>query len=241
MAYGMLSRLFMLTSRPHESIAWGEKALHLAEPLGDDDVRANALNNIGVSLVLLGEIQRGIDFLERSLELAKQVGASVFTTGRAYINLGAQLLLLGEFKRAAEVAREGIAFHHDLGLDPDLEWRVLGSAELELGQWDRAHELLDRAIRAGELGIPTARLQALPIKAELLLRQGRLDEARRLESALSECEKLGDRTDFGSFASALARVHLALGDLDQAIVVMDRGVAACRAIGPLVGTEPTLG
>ncbi len=96
-------------------------------------------------------------------------------------------------------------------------------------------------IRAGELGYPTARLQALPSKAELLLRQGRLDEGQRLESALSECEKLDDPTIFGSFASALARVHLALGDLDQAIVVMDRGVAACGAIGPLVGTEPTLG
>ncbi len=89
MAYGMLSRLFMLTTRPHESITWGEKALQLAEALGDDDVRANALNNIGVSLVLLGEIQRGIAFLEGSLELAKRVGTSVFTTGRAYINLGA--------------------------------------------------------------------------------------------------------------------------------------------------------
>jgi len=241
MAYGMLSRLFMLTSRPHESIAWGEKALQLAEALGDDDVRANALNNIGVSLILLGEIQRGIGYLERSLELAKRVGTSVFTMSRAYINLGAQLNLLGEFKRATGVAREAIAFQDKLGLNPDLEWGVLGSAQLELGQWDQAHESLDRAIRAGELGLPAARLQALPSIAELLLRRGRLEEASRLESALSECEKLGDPTIFGRFASALARIHLALGDIERAVAVMDRGVTACREIGPLAGTEPTFG
>ena len=52
--------------------------------------------------------------------------------------------------------------------------------QMEFGHWDRAHALLDQAIRAGELGFPVARLSAMPVKGELLLRQGRLDEAKQV-------------------------------------------------------------
>jgi len=239
MAYCSLSRLYMLTRRPHDSIDWSEKALHLADALGDEDVRANTLQNIGMSLVQLGETRRGTVHLEQALDLAKRAGPHR-TVARAYINLGFILYAAGQLKRAAEIAREMIAFEHEYDIVPGTEWSILGIAQMRLGQWDQAHESLDRGIRVGELVEPAARLFAIPEKAELLLRQGRLEEARRLESVLPACEKHGVFWNLGNLSSALARTRLALGDTSQAVAIMDRCVAAWREIGPLVSTEPAL-
>jgi tetratricopeptide (TPR) repeat protein len=239
MAYSSLSRLYMLTTRPHDSIEWGEQALYLADALGDADVRANTLQNIGLSLVQLGETRRGIAHLEQALDLAKRAGPHR-TVARAYINLGFTLYAAGQLKRAAEIAREMIAFEHEYGIVPGTEWTVLGIAQIRLGQWHQAHETLDRGISAGELVEPAARLYAIPEKAELLLRQGRLEEARRLESMLPACEKLGMFVHFGTLSAALARTYLALGDTAQAVAFMDHCIAAWREIGPLVWTESAL-
>jgi ATP/maltotriose-dependent transcriptional regulator MalT len=240
-AYAMLSRLYILTARPHESIAWAERALHLAETLGDEDAQSNALNNIGLSLVELGEAERGIAYLERSLELAKrsEYGRG-FTIGRAYINLGFSLATLGEFRRAADVLREGIAFAPEARLFPNVDAAVLGGVEMVLGDWDQARETLDRAFRDGEMGMPMARAQAVPDRCELLLRQGRLDEARQLEAYLSECEQTGQFENFGMLLTSLARVHLGLGDPARAIVLADRCVAAWRKNASLSQTDTAL-
>ncbi|HEY3228764.1 MAG TPA: AAA family ATPase, partial [Roseiflexaceae bacterium] len=240
MAYQMLSRLFYVSDRPRETIAWSEKALRLAEELGDDDVRLNALINMGCSLIELGDIPRGLASLEASLELAKRDRATTrFTTDRVYVNFGYYLRLLGEFRRAIALLRERDAFNDAAGIDCSLIWSELGHAELELGHWDQAHQALDRAI-ASEF--PIAHLQAAPGKGELLFRQGRLDEARRvLEPIMPLIEKTGDVPVIGEALSVLARIHLALGGVDQAVAIIDQYAAAWRAVGPLVSTASGLG
>ena len=106
MAYSALSQLLMLTNQPRESIDWGETALALADALGDDAVRAHALNNVGTSLCQLGELQRGLAYLEQSLALALQ-GGLVHDILRACNNLAGPLGSLGMNARAAEVLQTG--------------------------------------------------------------------------------------------------------------------------------------
>ena len=61
----------MLNRDNAEGVVWGERALAAAERSADDDGIAYALNMIGTSHLMAGQIELGIEYLLRSLELAR--------------------------------------------------------------------------------------------------------------------------------------------------------------------------
>jgi len=239
-AYFMLSRLYMLSDHPQESIAWAEKAQPLAEAFADEELSTNLLNNIGCSLAMIGETQRGLSLLERAFDWAKRLGTATWLTGmRAYQNLSVFLSVLGQFARAADIAREGIERADQAGYIPAGEWHSLGIAELSLGHWDAAGELIDRVISHQDAHIDY--VHSIALKAELLLRRGRPEEARQLlEYGLPQINTLSAFLWRSDLWGALALTHLALGAIDQAVAIMDRGIADWRTTGPLVSTEAML-
>ena len=70
-AYCMQASLRMLSRDNADGVVWGQRALAAAERLGDDEGRSFALNMIGTSHLMAGETDRGVEFLLRSLELAR--------------------------------------------------------------------------------------------------------------------------------------------------------------------------
>ena len=243
MAYSALSQLQMLVDRPRESIEWGEKALVLAAELSDDAVRAHALNNMGCSLMLLGDLQRGREYLEQSLALAQGAGL-VHDIMRACNNLGVRLFDLGEFIRAAEVLREGLAWIEQAGWESHRCKLLanLAEVEIELGYWERAQSLV-RDLKDEEVAFPRARLLVASVQGKLLLRAGGpLGEAMSL---LEEIQTAGEQEEdiitLRDTLFTLARVYLALGYADQAVQAMDRCSELWRTVGPLLGWEQTLG
>ena len=52
MAYSARSQLHMLHDRTDEAIDWGQRAIALAEQLGEIETRIHALNNVGTALAL---------------------------------------------------------------------------------------------------------------------------------------------------------------------------------------------
>ena len=55
MAYSNMSQLRMLGGSSAESVEWGRRALAVARAIGNREVEAHALNNVGTSLVQLGD------------------------------------------------------------------------------------------------------------------------------------------------------------------------------------------
>ena len=53
MAFSMRSQMHMLNDRTEEAIAWGRKAIALAEELGEMETRVHALNNVASALLFL--------------------------------------------------------------------------------------------------------------------------------------------------------------------------------------------
>ena len=107
-----LSRFLMLASDP-EAISVGRQALAMAEELGFDDLRANALNNIGSARLRTGD-RGGIADLEASIALAERVDP--FESVRAYGNLASTLAESGDLARHSELYGKALAVAERLGV-----------------------------------------------------------------------------------------------------------------------------
>ena len=85
MAYSNLAQLRMLASDYDGTILWGNRAIALAESLGETETLIHALNNVGTARAHIGDA-RGEEELRRSLDLALDHGFADHA-GRAMLNL----------------------------------------------------------------------------------------------------------------------------------------------------------
>ena len=88
MAYSNMAQLRMLASDQPGATSWGERAIELAERLGETEIVVHALNNVGTAELRAGRSPDGRAKLERSLALALEAGLEEHVA-RAYTNLGA--------------------------------------------------------------------------------------------------------------------------------------------------------
>ena len=196
MAYSNMSQLRMLGGDFDEAVAWGERALELAEELGELDIVAHALNNIGTAESQSGA-QSGRAKLERSLELALEAGMMEEHAARAYTNLGSSSLEQREYDVADAFLESGIAFCRDCDLD---SWQLymqglLSRSHLEQGRWDEAGDTAGSVLRYPHASAPTL-ITPLVVLGRLRGRRGdpgvweALDEALRLARPTAELQRL---------------------------------------------------
>ncbi len=91
----------MLASEYDDAIAWGQRALALAERLGAEDVIVHALNNVGVACIYVKDrdVERGLAMLRESLQRALALGLP-HDACRAYENLSEHLMGLCRYAEA---------------------------------------------------------------------------------------------------------------------------------------------
>jgi len=234
MAYSGMSQLCMLTSDHHQSISWAEKALALAEQLGASDVSSHALNNIGCSLVELGEAERGIAALERSLELARTADARMEVV-RAYHNLGGNLSRVGQLQRAAAVLHEGVTYAEQVGWSSSPTgvscFSQLANIEQLLGNYAAAHAVLDRAEVLAELPSGNGPFLAF-VRANLFLLQGRIAEARAALERVPEHTMTSKQHKLtGLRLGVSVKLALAAGEQQEASALFDRYLEHWQATG----------
>jgi DNA-binding CsgD family transcriptional regulator len=184
MAYSNLAQLRMLASDYDGTILWGERAIALAESLGETETLVHALNNVGTARAHYGD-KRGEEELRRSLALALDHGFAEHA-GRAMLNLAWDAL-------------------QSMRLDEAMRWlaAVLDhSTEYDL-DYQRSYQLATRALvraRQGELG-------AAEEDARDVLRQAGLPQVTRIValSALGRaCARRGDPAAHAVLDEALA-------------------------------------
>jgi len=229
MALSALSHLYMLHEAPEspaEAIAWGERALAMAEALGDEAVTSHALNNIGVAMTECGQVEAGLERLRQSLAIALRAdlpGDAV----RAYINLGGKLCKIGRRGDGLALLREGWAYATRYGYLRGTT-KLLSSicyCALESGDWAAVEPLLAEVLRPDYPGPPEDRATAQHARAILLWARGRPAEARDLLERLLAAG--GD--DGSAIEHALCFVYRASGEPERAIAVADRMLARARA------------
>ena len=168
-----VSRFWTISGRNTEGIALAERAIAMADELGDDELLADVLNTRGIARSNLGQDGWRED-LERSLALALE--RKSWRAGRAYINLADVLLNnAGDIAAAEKLMREGLNFAEGLGIRLATRWSRgnLADALFHLGRWDEAMAFMDL-----ELDDPESHyLQPLSRRNRAYIRLARDDDA----------------------------------------------------------------
>jgi class 3 adenylate cyclase/tetratricopeptide (TPR) repeat protein len=146
-----LSRFLMLASENSLAIRVGREALAMAEELHLDDLRANALNNIGSARVRSGDLG-GIADLEESIAIAEV--ADPLEVMRGYGNLASTLAEAGDIQRHEELNAKALAVAERLGIPDAIRWFRGGQAESWFwdGRWDDVVRFADELIAEVEAG-----------------------------------------------------------------------------------------
>lgn len=195
MAYSNRAQLSMLADNTAEAVRWGERAMALAESLGDTETLVHALTNVGTAL-LTAQDEQGRVHLERSLQLALERGWEEHVA-RAYTNLACCAVMSRDYPLAERLFQEGLAYcaEHDLDSWATYMGAWLARARFEQGNWDDAAQEATRVLERHRL--PTAvKIPALVILGWVRVRRGDpgsaafLDEARTLALATGEVQRI---------------------------------------------------
>ena len=163
----------------HEQLATA--ALAIARRFGDADLEYDALALLGESLVARGRLAEGMKLLDQAMT-AVSAGevAGIVPIGDIYCRL------LGACELALDVVRaeQWMAVAGSFGAWSDFVSPVCrthyAGILIAVGRWNEAEEQLLEALRTFEASYRGMGGMALAKLAELRVRQGRYDEARRL-------------------------------------------------------------
>ena len=203
LAYANLGHLYTTAEDAEQATLWNTEALALGERLGDAQVLAYALTNIGCVEVFT-EAPQAPAQLERSLELALRAGLEEHA-GRAYLNLVWWPLRVRRYDVVDRHLDAGLEYCAERGMDL---WRLFLVAcrarlELDRGLWTQAADSAAEALRDRRTW-PVPRIFALTVLALVRARRGDPDVWPALDEALALAEPTGELQRLGPVAAARA-------------------------------------
>ncbi len=195
MAFSNMAQLAVLASRDAQAIEWGERAIDLACRLGNEEILAHALNNVGTARTRATGDAGWLE-LERSLQLSLRCGFQE-QVARAYTNLAAIAIGNRDYRAATPHLEAGLAFcaEHELHMAEGYLHALRARLNFEQGAWTSAIEEAAELLRRPGLSI-AARISALTVLGRVLTRRGAdgalepLEEARALAMATGEPQRI---------------------------------------------------
>jgi DNA-binding CsgD family transcriptional regulator len=203
-------------------------ALAIARRFGDIDLEYDALALLGESYVASGRVSEGMRLIDEAMT-AVSAGevAGIVPVGDIYCRL------LSACETALDVTRAeqwmSVAGHFDAWSDfvSPVCRSHYGGILIAVGRWTEAEQELTAAIRTFERSYRLMRESPLVKLADLRVRQGRLDEARRLLEGY-ESHPVARRA---LATIALARGEVALSE-DQVSLCLDGDAASDPGCAP---------
>ena len=178
----------LVNSDPKRARDMAENALALAGTLGDRNLEVVGMAILGSALIASGQVDEGVRRLDEAAALA--VGeefSEVWAPGWALCHTVMACAWVGEFSRASQWCRAMHAFcvtwsaRHFFGIYRTAYGTVLATH----GDWLTAEQELTSAMEDLHAARPGVAATTAVRLAQLRVRQGRVEEARRLfETAL---------------------------------------------------------
>jgi len=198
-----------LTRDPGEREELASTALAIARRFGDVDLEFGALALLGESYVYSGRVAEGMALLDEAMAaVSSGEVAGIMAVGDIYCRLLSACERTADVRRAEQWMSVAESFVERSGyvLVSTTCRMHYGGILAEIGRWPEAEEQLLTALRLSERSYRAMRMFPLVRLAELRVRQGRFEEAKRLLEG-SEWHPLARRS---LAAIALARRDLSL-------------------------------
>ena len=176
-----------------------------AREFEDPDLLLCATCELGAALLAVGEVEEGVSLIDQAMAAALAgEGGDLDTVVLVSCRTITACSRAADIKRAVQWIRAADDFHRRFG-STHLYTTCRthhGAVLFAAGDWQRAEEELQLALRAGGAADAVLRAEAAATLAELRIAQGRFDEAEEL---------LGGLEDHPATTLARARLHLAAG------------------------------
>jgi class 3 adenylate cyclase/tetratricopeptide (TPR) repeat protein len=236
--------LYLHTGDNMLAIYASEKALRLAERLGETRAASRAHGIFGRVFGRIGDTERARQNLERAVELAR--GSDHTETILALSALGRHLEISeADVAGAKEAFEEALALAEQVGVLPAQVELHASLAQLAVygADWERVErateasaELAEREGLVGKLCLPYG------LRGLLRWREGELDEATAL---FHRAHDLADQVGWSEFVFealfALAAAYRDAGDLDAATTALDRAIDVCERAGLVAQSIQAIG
>jgi DNA-binding winged helix-turn-helix (wHTH) protein/tetratricopeptide (TPR) repeat protein len=222
MAYSNRSQLAMLAGDTETALAFGEKALQLAQALGQPEIESHALNNIGSARLSTGD-RRGEESLLQALQIALDHDFHEHAA-RAYVNLGSSGTVNNDLT-ARRYLEQGLAYCEQRDLD---SWSTylrvfLARFSLDRGAWDQAAERASALLRE-TISASIVRIPALVIVGLVRTRRGDPGANEALDEALTLALPTGELQRIGPVAAARAEAAWYGNDSAAVLRETERGL-----------------
>jgi DNA-binding CsgD family transcriptional regulator/tetratricopeptide (TPR) repeat protein len=236
-AYATLAQRYMVGIRDEvEVLSWSERALELAERVGDEPVAVHALTTLGTTEVYLGR-QPGWTKLEEGFRRAQAAGLEE-DAARAIINLVEAARDLRRFDLVDRYRQEAIEYVIEQDVDLAFYRRRLESdlaeVDLERGRWQEAAEQAT-ALLEEQRTANVIRLRALIVLGRLVARRGDPDPWPLLDEALALSGPQGEREQLCALHAARVEAAWLEGNATRARAEAKEAAALGVQLSALAG------
>ena len=232
--YEEAASLYMHTGDNMLAIYASEKALRLAERLGEARAASRAHGIFGRVFGRIGDSEKARDNLERSVALARDTdpGEAV----RALLTLGYHLEVSeADYAGAAEAFREALDLAQEVGdLPSQVElYASIGQLAVESADWDLVESSTEQgSVLAEREGLEGKQCFPAMMRGVLAWRQGDWDEAvASFRSAHEHGERVGRSEVAFDALTWLALTQRERGDLGAAETELSRALDICERAG----------
>ncbi len=207
LAYANLAANCSAATRLEEAIAWGGRALELAELLDDTEIAVHALATIA-------GCQQDYAKLEQCLERARRAGLSE-EVARAFMLLAGAAVQSRRHSVANKYVAQGIAYCSERGFELFRLYLLAFRArsELDQGRWSEAGDSAASVLRIPRTST-TPRIFGLIVLALVRARRGDPEVWPLLDEAWALAEPTGELLRLGPVAAAKAEAAWLEGDRD---------------------------
>ena len=209
MALSNRSQLAMLAQQDEQATVWAERAIELAERLGDVETLVHATTNLG-SVLVRDEPERGRALLEDAAERAMAAGFDEHAC-RALTNAAWSARDTGDLAYARATTRRGLAYAeaHEQSTFAQYIGALDALVDLSSGDWDTA---VAKAAALPEDGNQMTRVPALEVLGLVALRRGEPSARALLDRAWSLAVASGELQRIRPIACARAEAAWLAGD-----------------------------
>jgi DNA-binding CsgD family transcriptional regulator len=211
-----------MLGRLAESLRVTEEALEAARTSPNPQYLFWALWECAYSHVLAGHSERGLELAEQSAEAAKGLPHNFLAWSQPGTVHGWALIQSGDPERGVELyidAAGGPEAPRLSTYERALAFQQIADGLVRLDRLDEAEQYVERGERlSAELGLPGARARAAEARANVLLAQGRAEEALRVAAdARGQAVACGFRLDAAQLRQHEGSALAALGRRDEAV------------------------